>query len=449
MVSPSLEEALAEAGNPVEMLRGAGGKWDWPEQVSREYTHWIEELRACRETCVLADLSHHQMDQIIKGPDALQLLTDLCTNSFEGFDIGRAKQAVMCTPDGYFLGDGVLQRIGDETFVMSGKSPAAHWLSYNIDVGSYDASETIYPKSSKTSNDPHFFTYQVQGPNAINVLEEVTDAPLRDIPFFNFGEITIAGYDIRALRHGMAGEIGFELQAPYEYGEEIKDVIFEAGQEFGIRRLGTRAYEPLSVILGWVTTHVVPIYDSDDLKGYREWLDADSYEGTYSIAGSFASDDITDYYLSPIDLGYDHLINFDHEFIGKEALKEEIENPQRTRVTLVWNRDDFLDVYASLFRDGTPHKFIDLPRDRWGAHFDKVQKEGKLVGFSKSFAYSYYDREMLSICTIDREYSEPGTEVTLTWGEEGGESPNPNVERHSQTEIRATVTPSPYIEDKR
>jgi vanillate/3-O-methylgallate O-demethylase len=44
------------------------------------------------------------------------------------------------------------------------------------------------------------------------------------------------------------------------------------------------------------------------------------------------------------------------------------------------------------------------------------------------------------------EHSEPGTEVTLVWGEEGGESPNPKVEPHVQTEIDATVAPNPYVE---
>jgi hypothetical protein len=47
---------------------------------------------------------------------------------------------------------------------------------------------------------------------------------------------------------------------------------------------------------------------------------------------------------------------------------------------------------------------------------------------------------------VDAEQSEPGTEVTLVWGEEGGGSAKPVVERHVQTEIRATVGPAPYAE---
>lgn len=450
MADRSLQTALDAAQDPVGMLQQAGGRWVWPQEVEREYTNWMDELRAARETCVLADLSHHQMDQVIEGPDAFGLLKRLCTNSFEGFEVGKAKQAIFCSPDGKFIGDGVLQRLDEQRFVMSGKVPAAHWLAYHAEKDEYDVTTTIHPKSSKNDGDPHFYTYQVQGPNALDVMQEIVDESLTDIPFFNFKRVSIAGEEVRALRHGMAGEIGFELQGPYEHAELIKDVILEAGEPYDIQRLGTRAYEPLSVKLGWVTTHVPAIYTGDEMANYRAWLRASSYEGTYSIAGSYHSDDIRDYYVSPLDIGYDHMIEFDHEFVGREVLEAEADDPARTRVTLVWDDEDAIGIFASLFDDETlPNKFIDLPRDRWGGHHDKVLKDGEVVGISKSFAYSYSDREMISICSIDREYSEPGTEVSFIWGEEGGHSPNPTVEAHSQTEISATVAPSPYLDDSR
>jgi vanillate/3-O-methylgallate O-demethylase len=444
----SLQAALDAAESPVAMLQEAGGRWVWPREVAREYTNWMDELRAVRETCVLADLSHHQMDQLIEGPDALDLLERLCTNSFEGFDVGKAKQAIMCNPDGKFIGDGVLQRIGEERFVMSGKVPAAHWLAYHADRGEYAVDETIHPKSSENPNDPHFFTFQVQGPNALDVMREVTDGPLPDVPFFNFGRVTIAGHEVRALRHGMAGEVGFELQGPYEYGEAIEEAILDTGEAYDIRRLGTRAYEPLSVKLGWVTTHVPAIYTGEEMRAYREWLGADTYEGKYSIAGSVTSDDIRDYYVSPVDIGYTHMISFDHDFVGRDALEREVDDPRRTRVTLVWDDADVVRIFASLFEEGTPHKVFDLPRDRWGGHHDEVLVDGEVVGHSKSFCYSYSDREVISICSIDVEHADPGTEVTLVWGEGDG-SKNPLVEPHTQTEVGATVAPSPYLDDAR
>ena len=69
-----------------------------------------------------------------------------------------------------------------------------------------------------------------------------------------------------------------------------------------------------------------------------------------------------------------------------------------------------------------------------------------MVGVSTFSGYSSNERSMLSLAIVDVELSEPGTEVTLVWGEEGGGSAKPVVERHVQTEIRATVAPVPYAE---
>src|SRR4029453_6043661 len=76
--------------------------------------------------------------------------------------------------------------------------------------------------------------------------------------------------------------------------------------------------------------------------------------------------------------------------------------------------------------------------------FDKVQKDGRTVGLSTYTAYTYNERAMLSLGCIENELSEPGTEVTLVWGEEGRGSSKPTVERHTQAQIRATVAPAPY-----
>ena len=49
------------------------------------------------------------------------------------------------------------------------------------------------------------------------------------------------------------------------------------------------------------------------MKAYRQWLPAASYEGTGSIGGSFNSNDIEDYYMSPYELGYGPFVKFDHD----------------------------------------------------------------------------------------------------------------------------------------
>ena len=72
-----------------------------------------------------------------------------------------------------------------------------------------------------------------------------------------------------------------------------------------------------------------------------------------------------------------------------------------------------------------------------------------MVGVSTFSSYSFNERSMLSLGIIDKEHSDEGTEVTLVWGEEGGGSSKPTVERHRQIEIRATVGPVPYARQAR
>lgn len=441
-------EAIQRSGDIVRILREQGADYtaNFPV-VPNEITNWRDEQRANTETCSLADLSHHMTSLRVTGPDAKALLSYLSVNDFSDFPVGRAKQVVMCSPEGFLIGDGPLLRLGAEEFYGPGIL-SANWVRYHVETGDYDVAIETEPRSSAIDGDPDRFVYQVQGPHALDVLGELTDTNMDDIGFFRFEEVDFAGCETIILGHGMSTEPGFELIGPFEHAEPVKDAIMSAGDAYGLKQLGSKAYHTLSVKLGWLPPGVPPIYNTDAMADYRAWLDADSREATYSIDGSFDSEDITDYYMSPIEVGYGRLIDFDHEFIGKEALASEIDDPDRTFVSLHWDTDDVIDVHASLYREGDPYKYMELPRVGWArANYDQVLVGGELVGTSHSRAYQWDVRSMVSLCRIDPAYSEPGTEVTIIWGE--GESPNPKAERHEQTEIRAVVGDVPYSTDQR
>lgn len=163
-----------------------------------------------------------------------------------------------------------------------------------------------------------------------------------------------------------------------------------------------------------------------------------------SLGGSFYSSDIRDYYLTPYDLGYGPFVKFDHQFIGRQALEKMAANPPRRKVTLVWNGEDVTKAFGSLFHNGNIMKYIDLPLANYATlPFDKVVKGGKTVGLSTYTGYTYNERAIVSLAVVGVDHSEPGTEVSVIWGEEGGGSLKPTVERHAQVEIRATVAPVP------
>jgi syringate O-demethylase len=245
----------------------------------------------------------------------------------------------------------------------------------------------------------------------------------------------------------MAGQPGWELFGPWDEGEDVHEALVSAGEEFGLALVGGRAYSSNALESGWIPSPLPAVYTGEKLKAYREWLPAKGYEGSASIGGSLTSNDIEDYYFTPWDLGYGHLVKFDHDFIGREALEESANAEHRTKVTLALDDDDVARAIGAMFRREDRAKFIDWPSAVYSMHpFDKVTANGETVGVSTWIGYSANEGKMLTLAVLDREYAEPGTEVVLVWGEEGGGSAKPTVEAHVQTEIRAVVGPVPYVE---
>src|SRR5215472_13108624 len=282
------------------------------------------------------------------------------------------------------------------------------------------------------------------------VIERATGAPVPDVKFFHLSWVEIAGKKVRALRHGMAGQPGLELFGPWDDGEAVRQALVEAGQEFGLRQVGGRAYSSNTLESGWIPSPLPAIYTGSDLKAYREWLPGDGYEAKASIGGSFYSDNIEDYYLTPWDLGYGPIVKFDHDFIGRAALEKKANGPHRRKVTLALDNGDITHAVGTMFQKKNRVKCFDFPSAVYATlPYDKVLHDGKMIGISTWCGYSANEGRMLTLAILDPQFSEPGTEVTFGWGEEGGGSAKPTVERHVQAEIRAIVGPVPYSEAAR
>jgi vanillate/3-O-methylgallate O-demethylase len=447
----SLEAKLESAGNPVRLLRNSQiGAYVYPV-VPSEFSNWRDEQRAWRETVVLFDQSHHMVNLYLDGPDAIKLLSNLAINSFANFPVNRAKQFVPCSYDGFVIGDGILFHLEENRLVFVGRAPSASWIQFHAETGGYDVEVR---RDDRSPSNPRgqavlrtCYRYQIQGPNASQLIEKLNGGPSPNIKFFHMDAISIAGRRIRALRHGMAGAPGLEIWGPYEEREEIRAAIVEAGKEFGLVEVGSKAYSSNTLESGWIPSPLPAVYTGDKMKSYREWLPATGYEGTGSLGGSFYSDNIEDYYVSPYELGYGPFVKFDHDFIGREALEKMAGKPHRTKVTFAWNADDVAKVFRSMFERGVEHyKYIDMPLSNYAsASYDKLVKDGEIVGMSMFSGYSYNERSMLSLGVVDPSI-EMGAEVNLIWGEEDGGSQKTTVERHKQTEIRTVVSPVPYSE---
>jgi syringate O-demethylase len=387
-------------------------------------------------------------DLAVEGPDALELLSRLGVNSFEGFATDRAKHFVPCTPDGYVIGDVILFALGESAYNLVGRAPALNWIMYHAETGDYDVRVELDQRTAMRSDGLRkSYRFQVQGPNAMQVIEKVLGRVPPELPFFHMTTVTIAGRSVRALRHGMAGQPGWELFGPWDDREPVREAIVTAGEEFGLRQVGGRAYSSNTLESGWIPSPLPAVYSSDSLKPYREWLPANGYEGSASIGGSFFSPRIEDYYFTPWDLGYGNYVKFDHDFIGREALERIAKGQHRQKVTLALDDEDVTGALGSMFQKSGRAKFIDWPLAVYSMHpFDCVTVDGETVGVSTFVGYSANESKMLTLAVVDAEYAEPGTEVTFVWGEEDGGTAKPTVEAHVQTEIGAVVSPVPYVE---
>ena len=444
----SLEDKITAAGgDPLEMMRHSQiGAYVFP--LPGEFTNWRDEQISWRETAVLFDQSHHMTDLYVEGPDTLRLLSDIGVNSLNNFVPGRAKQFVACNYDGQIIGDCILFYLEANKVLMIGRPTVQNWVEFHAKTGSYDVSTLKDVRNVENQGRRLTFRFQVQGPNAAEILERVNGGPLPLIKFFHLGEITIAGHKVRALKHGMSGEPGLELWGPAEFGAEVHAALMEAGRDLGLKAAGGRAYATSMLENAWIPSPMPAIYTGDQMKSYREYLPAKGFEAMASLGGSFVSSNIEDYYLTPWDLGYGNFVKFDHDFIGRTALEALAQQPHRKKVTLVWDDKDVVSVLASQFNKdpAARGKYLEWPASNYATlPYDKVVNDGgATIGLSTYSGYNANLGEWVSLAMLDPETAQLGTKVTLIWGEENGGTSKPVVERHVQMSIRATVAPAPY-----
>lgn len=449
MSPQSLQDKLDKIGNPVDMLRNAPqGPYQFP--IKSEFSNWRDEQEAWRKTAVLFDQSYHMTDHYFEGPDVKRLLSDLGINSFKTFGRDKAKQFVVCNYDGHVIGDAILFGLEEEKVSIVNRPVAGNWAQFHAETNGYDVEVIKDERSLENGGARRGYRLEVQGPNAWEILEEVNGGAITGFKFFGMGEITVAGRKVRALRHGMAGAAGLELFGPYEEKAEIVNAILEVGKNHGLLEAGSKTYSTVAHESGWIPSPLAAIYSGESMRAYREWLPANGFEGMTSLGGSMVSDNIEDYYLTPWDLGYGHILKFDHDFIGREALEAMKDKPHRKKMTLVWEPEDVVRVFSSMFNEGDRYKFMDVPASHYATYpYDAVMKNGRQVGISCYPVYTSNYRRWISLCMLDEDVATEGQELKVLWGEPGGGTQKPVVERHIQTEMRATVTQAPISDQAR
>jgi glycine cleavage system aminomethyltransferase T len=341
----------------------------------------------------------------------------------------------MVTKEGLCMQDGLCIRISDDEFLAFHLSPYLDWA---IEKGDYDI------EMKDLTGD--VFNYQLGGPRSLEIAEAVTGDNLHDITFAGHRVSSIDGMDVRVIRIGMAGTLAYEIHGEFKDAIAVYQAIREAGKPYGLKRLGRHAYWNVHTEAGFPQSgiHFFDAWDKDEefITHLRE-IGGDFGRQGAELNGSMGSD-IEARRFNPVELGWGHLVKFDHDFVGKEALRKIMDNPHREMRTLVWNPEDILDIWKSEFEQGEPYAILEGPEDyRPDGVFeyvqDKILKDGNFIGVSTGRMFSWKYRKMLSLGIINPEFAELGTEVAVLWG-------NPGTR---QKEIRAIVSRFPYLCDNR
>ncbi len=448
-MTQTLDQILAGQDDIVHFLRNQQVGPNVYPGVPAEFSNWRDEQIAWNEAAVLFNQSYHMAELMVEGPGAFDFLNGLGINSFKGFVPGKAKQYVPVTPYGHVIGDVILFYLAEETFNLVGRAPTLNWLMFHAE-GRTDVRLT-YDERTAARPDPEnrrHYRYQVQGPNAAAVMEDALGVPAPELKFFNMCEMIIAGKTVTALRHGMAGQPGYELMGPWADRDVVHAALVEAGKAHGMKLVGGRTYSSNTLESGWIPSPLPAIYTGEELAPYRAWLSANHYEAKASVGGSYVPDSVEGYYLTPWDLGYAHMVKFDHDFVGRAALEEMATKPQRKKVTLALDNESVSEaIYGQFGKGELRPKYMEFPSAVYAMHpFDRVEKDGKLIGLSTWIGYTANEGKMLTLAMVDAEFAEPGTEIDLIWGEPDGGTTKPTVEKHRQITITGVVAAVPYSE---
>ena len=290
----------------------------------------------------------------VAGPGAGEFLQQLCTNDMD-IDVDQVRYTLLCNEAGGVRADVTVTRTDDDRYLVltTGREVGRNHLAWIKD----QAPEGVFVRDV-TSN---LAAFVLTGPRARDVLSEVTEADLSNegFPYFTSQELFVRNVPVRALRVSYAGELGWELYTPTEYGETLWEHVWEAGQDHDLRPFGNGALNALRIE-----------------KGFRLW----------------GEDLHTEH--DPYEAGLGFAVDLDTEFVGKEAVAEARERDERRHKVACLTLDDEDAVV-----------FAHRP----------VLDGDEVLGYVHSAEYGYAVGACVAYAYLPPEYAEPGTEVEILY----------------------------------
>ena len=167
-----------------------------------------------------------------EGPDAEKLLDRLFTKDISKVKVGRCGYGLACYEDGGLIVDGVLLRIEQNKF----------WYA-QADGDFYGWARAHASGLDVSISDPDIFVSQVQGPNALKVLEAASDSGMPDpFGYFAIARVPFGGQEVVITRTGYTNELGWEFYTePHHDADALWHHLEAAGKPFGMEMIGLDA----------------------------------------------------------------------------------------------------------------------------------------------------------------------------------------------------------------
>lgn len=209
------------------------------------------ECRAVRESVGILDAT--TLGKIdIQGPDAREFLGRIYTNKWAKLAIGKCRYGLMCKDDGMVTDDGVTSCLGENHFLMTtttgGAAAVLEWLEL--------WHQTEWPELQVyfTSVTDHWATMTITGPQARNLLAEITDIDLdRDsFKFMDWRQGKVAGVPARVFRISFTGELTYEINVQANYAMHVWRTLFQHGDKYALTPYGTETMHVLRAEKGFI-----------------------------------------------------------------------------------------------------------------------------------------------------------------------------------------------------
>src|SRR2546423_10934762 len=195
------------------------GGWDMPVQYP---AGTVEEHVRTRTHAGLFDVSH--MGEIdVRGLDAVAFVNGLVSNDASKLTDGQAQYSALTTPEGTVIDDLLVYRMASDhlLLIVNAGTTDKDWDW----IKSHHENENVELRN--VSDD--YCQIALQGPDAISILQKLTDVPLAEIKYYHFREGDVDGAPSIVSRTGYTGEDGFEVYAAPDKAEQLWKKILDAG----------------------------------------------------------------------------------------------------------------------------------------------------------------------------------------------------------------------------